>query len=137
MNAQKAVELLHKLSIFDIAGTDGCLCMHCSFQGVRIDVSCHKSNGGVLGFAPEFHGVVLRVHSSSLDSTEDHLQRVADVVLAQIRDDVGATPVMVRLCSWDDDHALRCSYCHKPRQVLSSWWCDEHTAWSSRQPFGT
>lgn len=126
MNANAAIALLKKVGVFDLAGTDGCLCMSCEVQGISIDVSCRKSSGAHLSFNPEFRGVVVRVHSRHLDQTHADLQRVADEVVAQLKDD--ADDIVTRLCDYSSDRELLCAYCGKPRTNKAGYFCSEHEA---------
>lgn len=125
MNA--AVELLRKVSIFELAGTDGCFCMTCSIQGVDIDVSCRKSSGTYIysRINPDFSGLVVRAHSSHLDANLTALQAVADEVSRQIRERTGED-IATRLCDYQHDDQMLCCYCDKPRTDAAGYFCNEH-----------
>jgi hypothetical protein len=128
VNANKAIELLRRISLFDLAGTDGCMCMSCQIQGVSIEVSCRKSSGSsvVKQWEPDFYGTVVRVYSNHLDALGDELKRIADEVVRQIQPEVGSEPIRVRLCDHDVDERMVCQYCRKPRQLGPFEFCDEH-----------
>jgi hypothetical protein len=130
MNADAAIALLRKVSIYELSGTDGCLCMSCEIQGIHIDVSCRKSSGSrgevAKALPQDFYGAVVRVYSSHMDANRRDLQRVADVVCDQIKDDTAHLMLVVRLCSYEQDAKAKCWYCGKGRVLPSGYACAEH-----------
>jgi len=125
MDARAAVKILKKLSIFELAGTEGCLCMGCKIQGISIDVSCRKSSAGQLPYDSEYYGTVLRVHSNDLYAECSDLQLVADEVASHIKNDTGGK-IVIRFCDFEYDHKVLCTWCNKPRQDAYSYYCDQH-----------
>jgi hypothetical protein len=130
MNADAAIDLLRKISIYELSGTEGCMCMSCEIQGINIDVSCRKSSGSggevAKALPQDFYGTVVRVYSSHMDANRRDLQRVADVICEQIKDDTEHLMLAVRLCSYEEDAKSKCWYCGKGR--VHPWWyaCQLH-----------
>lgn len=130
MNAKAALDLLRKVGVRGLSGTDGCLCMSCSVQGVDIDISCRKSGACYVPGAPDFRGLLIRAHSSHMDAMYADLQDVADEVASQLAD--AGQEIATRLCDYRIDRGMLCAYCEKPRTDVAGYFCAKHTTEESR-----
>lgn len=123
MDGKGALDLLQKVGIYELCGTDGCLCMHCEIRGVHIDVSCRKSDGAMDKIAPDFYGIKLRVHSHHLYEDGDDLEKIAREVAKQLYSNGYA--IMARFCDYRHDRECLCIYCDKPRSDPAGYLCDD------------
>lgn len=101
---------------------DGCACSSFSLQGVNVDISCRKSNGGMRAINQGFYGTSLRVWSMSLNVDGSVLSEVAQVVAAYLMESYGSD-VMIRYCSQIEDDGCRCIYCSEIRP-RTAYLCD-------------
>ena len=117
------IGLLRQHEFGGLAGYDGCRCGSCEVHHVGIDVSCRKSSGGMM--FPRFHGTLVRVHSRSSDAYLQDLVDVGRWMLRHMIEIEETTPIMVRFCSFEQDHEQKCVYCGNPRAELFDYLCAE------------
>lgn len=133
-NAQAVIDLLDQHGVYGLAGSDGCRCAHFSVQQVNINISCHKSNGGI-----KWHhwGVIRITGSGDLDMQD--LGTIAGKLLELLtekewedeRDDPYWT---VRFCRWECDEKQICVYCGQSREVEQGYLCNK--CLTAHSPYG-
>lgn len=131
MGADDAIALIGRVGLIELFGTDGCMCMHGSVQGVDVDVSCCKSSGCFIPAEADYRGIVVRCHSGSMDETPESMLRVADFVAGQI-EAMGYQKPAIRGCDYDHDKEQLCVWCDKPRQDLAGYYCSVHQTENQR-----
>jgi hypothetical protein len=119
-SSEAAVALLKQVGIARIANFDGCLCSSSRIKGVDIDTACRKSSG-----SRDFHGLLIRIYSPSLDVMPDDLRMVAEETVSQMRALDERSPMALRYCSFEYDHESKCVYCDKPRATQDAYLCGE------------
>jgi hypothetical protein len=128
--AQATVDLLRQHGVYGLSTYDGCRCAHFMVHGFHVDISCHKSSGGV-----KWHRWgVIRVYSNHLYVEPDDLRAVAKILNELLLEPGQEDYWVTRFCAWATDDKQKCSYCSKPRQDERGYLCD--TCLNATDPIG-
>lgn len=120
MDAKAALEVIRANGVYKLADFDGCLCGDFRIKGINVDISCRKS--GIDASGAYFLGIIIRVHSRSLDADGPGLLAIAKEVASQLKKE--GYPILVRFCNYHHDKERICIYCEEKRSDPLGYLCD-------------
>ncbi len=120
IDRDKAIQLLKEVGLYELCGSDGCLCGSCEIQGVHITVSCWKSSAELPDGS---RGILVRVYSRGMDVNPADLFKVAFEVGKQVHALAPHTNLHVRFCDYQHDREWKCVYCSNKRDVKWDYLC--------------
>lgn len=121
-DASAVVGIMRVLGMRALMGADGCFCGRFEVRGYHVDWSCRKSDS------------TLRIYGNTVDMAG--LEMVAPEALRQSRQEDSFSDVVVRFCSYEDDHKFdtwhdsqfvpgngACIYCGRQRDSRQAYLC--------------